>query len=110
MFEEGDIVAVRIDSEYIDAKSVGQVTKVLPPSSYQNMRTVIVWHRRPYLYNQSGTYAPKNLVKLDAKLLYHLWCLESSWPIYENKAKPVEKEKENERMDRSGPGWYIGEV
>lgn len=110
MFEVGDIVAVKFEQDFIDAKSVGQVAKVLPPSSYPEMRTVTVQHRRPYLYYQTGTYAPRDLVKLDAKLLYKLWCLESVWPNYENKAKPVEKEKENERMDRSGLGWYIGEV
>jgi hypothetical protein len=111
MFKEGDIVAVKIEnSNDIDAKSVGQVAKILPPSSYPDMRTVMVYHRRPYLYNMTGTYSPKNLVKLDIQLLYKLWCLESAWPKYENKVKIIERKTENERLDRSGSGWYIGEV
>lgn len=110
MFNVGDIVAVKIDPDFIDAKSVGQVARVLPPSSYPEMRTITVHHRRPYLYNQTGTYAPDELIKLDEKLLYKLWCLEAAWPHYENRVKTIERKIENERMDRSGPGWYIGEI
>lgn len=88
MFEIGDVVAIKIDNEgNIDAKSVGTISQILPAHERDSMKTITVVYKKPYNYNPWGVYAPKDIVKLTPRLVYHLWMLEDKWKYHENIVK-----------------------
>ena len=70
--EVGDIVCALTESGDIDVKTLGMVSSKLEKSSYEPMRVICVDHFYD-VQNRSGfgCFAPKNLVKLDIKKLYH---------------------------------------
>jgi hypothetical protein len=84
--EVGDIVCAKTESGDIDVKTLGIVAKKLDKSIYDDMRVIKV----DFLYPKKvtsffpGIYAPKELIKLNTKQLYHIMKCDSLFRVYAN--------------------------
>lgn len=89
LYEElkiGDIVCAKTENGDLDVNTLGQITKILPKSEYEDMKVIIVHH---YYEEKSKTpgfdyYSPKELAILDVRILYHIMCLGPKWQHHEN--------------------------
>ena len=80
-FKVGDIVIQRTDNGDLDSRTLGIVLTV-----FDNSLSVIPKHQQYARTFSDGTYhLPKNkAVVADARLVYHLWELESKWKRFED--------------------------
>ena len=81
--EIGDVVCVRTESGDMDVKTLGIVTHKLEKSSYEPMRVIEVRHHYYELHGKK-VFAPKELIKLTSRQVYHVMNLMGSWKHFEN--------------------------
>ena len=84
--EVGDIVCAKTESNDIDVKTLGRVSKKLGKSDYELMKVIYVDHfyQEKQNYYNYGLFAPQDLIKLDVKQLYHIILCDRSWSKFEN--------------------------